>query len=102
MEPFWLGVFGVALFALSASASAIYHGRMRRCAQPAPGTQLTLRSGGAHLRCRFISARRGKWVVTPLTIVGAVCPTRLTGDMIARFGTAAGVVVFATRVVGAD
>lgn len=102
MEPFWLGVYGIALFALSAFASALYHGRGRRGVEPSPGAWITLRAGGAHFRCRYISAKRGRWVVTPLTVVGAVAPTRLTGEMLGMFGTASGVAVFTTRVLGAE
>lgn len=102
MEPFWLGVYGIALFALSAFASALYHGRGRSGVEPAPGAWITLRAGGAHFRCRYISAKRGKWVVTPLTVVGAVAPTRLTGEMLGMFGTPAGVAVFTTRVLGTE
>lgn len=102
MEPFWLGVYGVALFALSAFASTMYHRRGRRGVEPSPGAWITIRSGGARFRCRFISAKRGKWLVTPLTLVGAVTPARLVGEVLGMFGTAAGVAMFSTRVLGVD
>lgn len=102
MELFWLGVYGIALFAISAFVSALYYGRNRRGVEPLPGTWITLRSGGAHLRCRFVAAKRGTWVVTPLTTVGSVSPLRQKGEMLGLFGTQAGVVVFTTQVLGTD
>lgn len=102
MEPFWLGVYGVVLFTLSALASALYHRRGRRAVEPDPGAWITLRCGAARLRCRFIATRKGRWIVTPLTTVGGVSPTRLAGDMLGMFGTPTGVAVFTTQVLGVD
>jgi hypothetical protein len=102
MEAFWLGVYGLALFAVSALASALYHSRGRRRVEPSPGAWITLRSGGARFRCRFISTKKGKWLATPLSVVGAVAPTRSVGEMLGMFGTPTGVAVFTTRVLGTE
>ncbi len=103
-ETWQLTVYGIGLFVLSATASALYHGwfARRTDVSPKPGDKIRLRCGAATYVCTFLRETRRRWVVSPLQIVGGVIPTRSQRELLGTFGTSAGVAVFTSEVVASD